>query len=48
MMNNVAFVEAARFLAERVLNGDARNPSQRVSLAFRIVTSRAHSAGGTE
>ncbi|MEK6234058.1 MAG: DUF1553 domain-containing protein, partial [Planctomycetales bacterium] len=40
MMNNVAFVEAARFLAERMLNGDVRDPTQRVSMAFRIVTSR--------
>jgi len=40
MLNNVTFVEAARFLAERMLarpNGDS---SSRIRWAFRLITSR--------
>ena len=40
MMNNVTFVEAARFLAERVLVAENQTPRQRVTTAFRLVTSR--------
>ncbi len=40
MMNNVAFVEAARHLAERVLQVEDLSDKQRVSRMFRIVTSR--------
>ena len=40
LMNNIAFVEAARHLAERVLKPEGLSPSQRVSQAFRIATSR--------
>tara|TARA_B100001750_G_C14997079_1_gene345431 strand:- start:31 stop:555 length:525 start_codon:yes stop_codon:yes gene_type:complete len=42
-MNNITFVEAARFLAERVLRPkDLSNP-ERVTRAFRLVLSRAPS-----
>ncbi len=40
MMNNVTFVESARFLAERVLKTQERTPAQRIGQAFRMVTSR--------
>ena len=40
MMNNIAFVEAARFLAERVLKPQKLTPAARISRAFRMVTSR--------
>jgi len=39
-MNNITFVEAARHLAERVLKPEGLSPSQRISRAFRIATSR--------
>jgi hypothetical protein len=39
MMNNKTFVEAARFLAERMLRQHP-TPDQRVAWAFRLVTSR--------
>ena len=41
MMNNKTFVEAARFLAERMMQDKGRRPRQRVAEAFRRVTSRA-------
>jgi hypothetical protein len=40
LMNNIAFVEAARFLAERMLTEGGAEPQQRVAFAFRLVTSR--------
>ena len=40
MMNNVTFVEAARFLAERMLKQKQRSPSQRLAWGIRLVTSR--------
>ncbi|HAT20429.1 MAG TPA: hypothetical protein DCS85_09770, partial [Verrucomicrobiales bacterium] len=40
MMNNVTFVESARFLAERVIKTKGLTPSQRIARAFRMVTSR--------
>ncbi len=40
MMNNVTFVESARFLAERVLKTQERTPAQRIGQAFRMVISR--------
>ena len=40
MMNNKTFVEAARFLAERMMKADNLKPRQRVAEAFRRVTSR--------
>lgn len=45
MMNNVAFVEAARFLAERILTIDGLTNEQRISRAFRMVTSRVPRSG---
>ncbi len=41
MMNNKTFVEAARFLAERMMQDKGQRPRQRVAEAFRRVTSRA-------
>jgi hypothetical protein len=41
MMNNKTFVEAARFLAERMMQAKGQRPRQRVEEAFRRVTSRA-------
>lgn len=41
LMNNVAFVESARHLAERVLSVDGLTPPQRIGQAFRWATSRA-------
>jgi len=40
MMNNKTFVEAARFLAERMMKADSLKPRQHVAEAFRRVTSR--------
>jgi hypothetical protein len=40
LMNEVAFVEAARKLAERVLLGAERAPDERIGLAFRTVLAR--------
>ena len=41
MLNNVTFVEAARFLAERMLQREDASPEERIEWAFRLVTSRA-------
>lgn len=40
LMNNITFVEAARHLAERVLEAESLASRQRVARMFRIVTSR--------
>ncbi|HAD58731.1 MAG TPA: hypothetical protein DCG12_05780, partial [Planctomycetaceae bacterium] len=48
MLNNVTFVESARFLAERMLRQDSSSPADRIDWAFRLVTSRAPQAGETE
>ena len=40
MMNNVTFVESARFLAERVIKTKEVTHSDRIAQAFRMVTSR--------
>ena len=40
MMNNKAFVEAARFLGEKMMKQETQAPHQRVAWAFRLVTSR--------
>ncbi|MBC8245538.1 MAG: PSD1 domain-containing protein [Verrucomicrobia bacterium] len=40
MMNNKTFVEAARFLAERMMQPEGQPPRQRITEAFRRVTSR--------
>ena len=44
LMNNKTFVEAARFLAERMLRQDAA-PRERIAWAFRTVVSRPPTAG---
>lgn len=40
MLNNVTFVESARFLAERMMSRDEQSPDDRIRWAFRSVTSR--------
>jgi mono/diheme cytochrome c family protein len=40
LMNNVAFVEAARFLAERILREADSNSASQIRQGFRIVTGR--------
>lgn len=40
LMNNITFVEAARQLAGRLLERDADSPRERITRAFRMVTSR--------
>lgn len=40
LMNNVAFVEAARFLAERIMREAESDPASRIERGFRIVTGR--------
>jgi hypothetical protein len=39
LMNDVTYVEAARVLAQRVMN-QASTPAERLTLAFRLVTAR--------
>jgi hypothetical protein len=41
LMNEVAFVEAARMLARRVMNEGGPTPEGRVTLAFHLATGRA-------
>jgi uncharacterized membrane protein YfcA len=43
LLNDPTFVEAARALAERVLNNDARTSAQRLTFAFRLCTNRVPS-----
>ena len=46
LMNNVAFVEAARMLAERMMKQEGSlSPRSRVAWGFRLVTSREPNAG---
>ncbi|MEQ9409953.1 MAG: PSD1 and planctomycete cytochrome C domain-containing protein [Fuerstiella sp.] len=40
LLNNVTFVESARFLAERMLARHNEAPAERIRWAFRLVTSR--------
>ena len=40
LMNNVAFVESARLLAERMIKEGGNEPESRLEYGFRIVTSR--------
>jgi hypothetical protein len=40
LMNDVTYVEAARMLAARMLNEGGATPEDRVTWAFRLVTSR--------
>jgi hypothetical protein len=44
LMNDVTFVEAARFLAERILKGGGTSITARLRFAFRALTSRQPSA----
>jgi hypothetical protein len=44
LMNDVAFVEAARNLAQRVLLESGATPEERLTLAFRLVLARRPSA----
>ncbi|HJO53207.1 MAG TPA: PSD1 and planctomycete cytochrome C domain-containing protein [Verrucomicrobiota bacterium] len=48
MMNNKAFVEAARFLGEKMMKQKTQAPHQRVAWAFRLVTSREPSQDEVE
>ena len=40
MLNNITFVESARFLAERMLAQKTVDPASRIRWAFRLITSR--------
>ncbi|MBS1790961.1 MAG: DUF1549 domain-containing protein [Acidobacteria bacterium] len=40
LMNDVTYIEAARMLAERMLNEGGSTPEQRLAWAFRVVASR--------
>src|ERR1051326_1975557 len=40
LMNDITFIEAARGLAQRVMTSDGSNPRERLTLAFRLATSR--------
>jgi hypothetical protein len=40
LLNDTAFVEAARAMAERVMNEASSDPDGRISLAFRLATAR--------
>ncbi|MBI1760886.1 MAG: DUF1549 domain-containing protein [Acidobacteria bacterium] len=45
LMNDVTYVEAARFLAERMLKEGDATPEQRLAWGFRVLTARQPSAG---
>jgi hypothetical protein len=40
LMNDITFIEAARGLAQRVMARDGTTPEERLTLAFRLATSR--------
>jgi len=40
LMNDVTFIEAARGLAQRVMAAEGKSPEERLTLAFRLTTSR--------
>ncbi|MBI1766559.1 MAG: hypothetical protein HYR56_34560 [Acidobacteria bacterium] len=42
-MNDVTYVEAARFLAERMLKEGGATPQQRLAWGFRVLLARAPS-----
>jgi mono/diheme cytochrome c family protein len=44
LMNNVAFVEASRFLAERILRDGGNGPREQIPYAFLLTTARPPSA----
>jgi hypothetical protein len=41
LMNDVTFIEAARVLAQRIMNEGDLTPEERLALAFRLATGRA-------
>lgn len=41
LMNDITFIEAARGLAQRVMRQAGAGPAERLTLAFRLATSRA-------
>jgi hypothetical protein len=43
LMNNVAFIEASRFLAERILREGGKTPREQIKYGFVLATSRAPS-----
>jgi hypothetical protein len=45
LMNDVAYVEAARALAQRVMKEGGTTPSERIAYAFRLATARVPTAG---
>jgi hypothetical protein len=45
LMNEISFVEAARKLAERVLQEAGSTPEERLILAFRLVLARTPTTG---
>ena len=44
LLNDITFVEASRKFAERVVHGGGNDPADRLSLGFRMATSRLPSA----
>jgi len=44
LMNEVTFVEAARALAERIIEEGGMSPESRLDYAYRLVTARAPDA----
>jgi hypothetical protein len=44
LLNDITFVEAARVLAERVLEGKSATDDERLTLAFRLVLARKPTA----
>ncbi len=47
-LNDITYVEAARALAQRVLQAHELNSNQRINLAFRLVTSRRPTTAETQ
>jgi uncharacterized protein DUF1553 len=45
LMNDVSFLEAARFIGQRMIKEGGASPDARLSYGFRLVTGRAPSAG---
>ena len=45
LMNDVQFLEAARFMAERVMKEGGAKPEDRIAYAFRLATGRLPVAG---
>jgi hypothetical protein len=47
LMNDVAYVEAARVFAQRVIKEGGANPTERIAYAFRVATARQPKAAET-